>query len=181
MVKTKNAVLLLHQPSLRAHGSLSEDDSSRRVLIQTAFLSSLLSPANAAAESNKLTQDEAIARLQAGRQSAQYLLDHYDEICNIGGDNVRRYVGTVGTSSGLFGIGKVMAALADNADDFVEYTELSDEVLKSIQQVDGSAYMAIFVTSSTSQTPPSKYFGDAKIELKRCIKALDELAALIKM
>lgn len=128
-----------------------------------------------------LTVAEAEARLRQGRTSAQYLLDHYDEICQGGGDNVRRYLGTVGTTSGLYGISKVMNTLADNADDFVEYTELSNEVLKAIQQADGSAYMAIFVTSSTSQTPPSKYFGDAKIEVKRCLKALDELAALIDL
>lgn len=130
-------------------------------------------------EGKALTEEEAVARLQEGRKSAQYLLDHYDEICNRGGDEVRRYAGTVGTSSGLFAIGKVMATLADRADDFVEYTELSNEVLKSLQQVDGSAYMAIFVSTSTSQTPPSKYFADAKVEVKRAIKALDDLAVLI--
>lgn len=130
-------------------------------------------------EGKALTEEEAVARLREGRKSAQYLLDHYDEICNRGGDEVRRYAGTVGTSSGLFAIGKVMATLADRADDFVEYTELSNEVLKSLQQVDGSAYMAIFVSTSTSQTPPSKYFADAKVEVKRAIKALDDLAVLI--
>ncbi|CAB9497742.1 expressed unknown protein [Seminavis robusta] len=126
-----------------------------------------------------LSMAEAEARFKEGQKSAKYLLDHYDEICQGGGDNVRRYLGTVGTTSGLFGISKVMTVLADKADDFVEYTELSNEILKSIQQADGSSYMAIFVTTSTSQTPPSKYFGDAKIEIKRCIKGLDELAALI--
>lgn len=126
-----------------------------------------------------LTIDEALERLKEGRKSAQYLLDNYDMISEGGGDNVRRYLGTVGTTSGLFGIGKVMSSLAELADDFVDYTELSDEVMKAIQQADGSAYMAIFVTTSTSQTPPSKYFGEAKIEVTRCIKALDELATLI--
>jgi len=126
-----------------------------------------------------LTMEEALERLKEGRKSAQYLLDNYDEISQGGGDNVRRYLGTVGVTSGLFGISKVMSTLSERADDFVEYTELSNEVLKSIQQADGSAYMAIFVTTSTSQTPPSKYFEDSKIELKRCIKALDELATLI--
>jgi len=130
-------------------------------------------------EGKQLSMSEAESRLKEGRKSIQYLLDHYDEICQGGGDNVRRYLGTVGTSSGMFGIQKVMNVLSDKADDFVEYTELSNEVIKSINQADGSAYMAIFVTTSTSQTPPSKYFGDAKIEIKRCIKALDELAALI--
>ena len=85
----------------------------------------------------------------------------------------------MGTASGLYGIDKVMNSLKDQADDIVEYTELSTDIVQSIQQADGSAYMAIFVVSSTSQTPPSKYFGDAKIEVKRALKEMDELAEMI--
>ncbi|KAL7535837.1 hypothetical protein ACHAWF_005291, partial [Thalassiosira exigua] len=105
-----------------------------------------------------LTPDEAEARFRAGRESVSYLLDHYDEVCDGGGDNVRRYLGTVGTSSGLFGIKKAMKALAERADDIVEYTDLSREIEQTIEQADGSAYMAIFVTTSTSYTSPAKYF-----------------------
>lgn len=39
--------------------------------------------------------------------------------------------------------------------------------------------MAIFVTTSTSYTPPAKYFKDAKIEIERCAKSMDELAGMI--
>jgi hypothetical protein len=58
-------------------------------------------------------------------------------------------------------------------------TELATEVEKTIQQADGSAYMAIFVTTSSSSTPPAKYYKDAKIEIERCAKTLDELALMI--
>jgi len=58
-------------------------------------------------------------------------------------------------------------------------TELSREIETTIQQADGSAYMAIFVTTSTSYTPPEKYFSDAKIEIERCAKSMDELASMI--
>ena len=169
-------------------GSMADESRRGTIIAIAAQLSMPIMVANSAVMENTqtvfktgqpLTMDEAIARLKEGRKSIQYLLDHYDEISEGGGDNVRRYLGTVGTTSGLYGIGKVMNTLSERADDFVEYTEVSNEVLKSIQQADGSAYMAIFVTTSTSQTPPSKYFGDAKIEVKRCIKALDELAALV--
>ena len=68
----------------------------------------------------KLSRDEAIQRFQSGRQSVQYLLDHYDEICEGGGDNVRRYLGTVGISSGLFGIGKALKVLGEDVEDIVE-------------------------------------------------------------
>jgi hypothetical protein len=130
-----------------------------------------------------LTVDQAEARFKEGRESIQYLLDHYDEICAAGGgDNVRRYLGTVGTSSGLYGIGKVMKVLLEDEDrveDVVEYTETVNEVNQSIQQADGSAYMAIFATTSTSYTPSEKYFADAKVEIKNCIQAMDKLAAQI--
>ncbi|KAL3778826.1 hypothetical protein ACHAWO_007360 [Cyclotella atomus] len=126
-----------------------------------------------------ITKSEAIDRFRAGRKSVQYLLDHYDEICEGGGDNVRRYLGTVGVTSGLFGIGKALKVLGEDVDDIVEYTELATEVEKTIQQADGSAYMAIFVTTSSSSTPPAKYYKDAKVEIERCAQTLDELALMI--
>lgn len=58
-------------------------------------------------------------------------------------------------------------------------TELSREVEQTIEQADGSAYMSIFVTTSTSYTPPEKYFKDAKIEIVRCAKSMDDLAAMV--
>lgn len=128
-----------------------------------------------------LTPTEAKARLSEAQTSLTYLLDHYDEIAEGGGDNVRRYIGTVGTSSGMYGIGKVMKVLRDEATDVVEFTETMNEINACINGADGSAYMAIFVTSSTSQTPPQKYFDDAKIEVKRLKKALDDLAKLVEV
>lgn len=162
-------------------------DALRSLSLASAALLSQGQSAHAALENagnpfekvGKLTMEEAEDRLRLARKSAQYLLDNYDEICEGGGDNVRRYLGTVGTTSGLFGIQKVLKTLADNADDIVEYTETSAEVEKCIQQADGSAYMAIFVTTSTSYTPPAKYFGDAKVEIKRLIIALNQLAELV--
>lgn len=129
----------------------------------------------------KMTPEEAEQRFREGYKSMKYLLDNYDEICQGGGDNVRRYLGTVGTSSGLVGIDKTMKALEDRADDLVEYTETSQEVIKCINQADGSSYMAIFVTTSSSSTPPKKYFDDAKIEIKRGVTAMNDLATMIDL
>lgn len=67
-----------------------------------------------------LSVAEAEERFRAGRASVDSLLRNYDEVCEGGGDNVRRYLGTVGTTSGLFGIRKAMKALAERADDIVE-------------------------------------------------------------
>jgi len=134
---------------------------------------------NKAGTLKNLTPEEAEERFRAGRESVDYLLKHYDEVCDGGGDNVRRYLGTVGTQSGLFGIQKAMKALGERADDIVEYTELSEEIEQTIVQASGSAYMAMFVTTSTSYTPPEKYFKEAKIEVERCAKSMDELATMI--
>eukprot|EP00568_Trieres_chinensis_P000603 CAMPEP_0183294366 /NCGR_PEP_ID=MMETSP0160_2-20130417/2739_1 /TAXON_ID=2839 ORGANISM="Odontella Sinensis, Strain Grunow 1884" /NCGR_SAMPLE_ID=MMETSP0160_2 /ASSEMBLY_ACC=CAM_ASM_000250 /LENGTH=251 /DNA_ID=CAMNT_0025455685 /DNA_START=91 /DNA_END=846 /DNA_ORIENTATION=+ len=173
--------------------------SRRRALLSGIAALSLLgggvptSPANAVVmerpkgggafkeQGTALTQEQAEVRLREARKSAAELLERYDEICEGGGDNVRRYLGTVGITSGLYGISKVMKTLSERADDIVEYTETAQEVEKCIQQADGSAYMAIFVTTSTSYDPPSKYFGEAKVEVKRLGKALDDLAALIDL
>lgn len=67
-----------------------------------------------------LTPEEAEQRFREGRETLDYLLTNYKQICDVGGDNVRRYLGTVGTSSGLFGIKKAMKTLSDRADDIVE-------------------------------------------------------------
>jgi len=166
---------------------------SRRSFLETAVTALLVATTTIPAKTNavvldssqkagtlkNLTPEEAEQRFIEGRQSVDYLLKHYSEICDGGGDNVRRYLGTVGTTSGLFGIQKAMKALAERADDIVDYTELSREIETTIQQADGSAYMAIFVTTSTSYTPPEKYFSDAKIEIERCAKSMDELASMI--
>ncbi len=142
------------------------------------------SPANAAMKSDQtvfkagqeLTIDEAKARFREGQTSLVYLLNNYDEICEGGGDNIRRYLGTVGTSSGLYGIAKVMKVLQQEAEDIVEYTEVMNEINSALVGADGSAYMAIFTESSTSGVPPKKYFDDAKIEVKRAIASMQEIA-----
>ncbi len=153
--------------------------------IQLTLLSQLQSvPVHAATGEmvkGPLTVEEAEDKFRRGYKTINYLLDHYDEICEGGGDNVRRYLGTIVSNppSELVGIGKTMVALEDKADDFIEYKETSEEVIKSINQADGSAYMAIFVTTSTSYTPPKKYFDDGKIEVKRCKAAMEQVADMV--
>jgi hypothetical protein len=129
----------------------------------------------------ELTPEQAKERLKEGIESLDYLLKHYEEICEGGGDNVRRYLGTVGTTSGLYGIIKVMKILQNEADDIVEYTETMDEVNASISGADGSSYMAIFAKTSTAAVPPSKYFEDAKTETKRALKAMKDLAEILNI
>lgn len=131
-----------------------------------------------------LTTEQAIQRFLEGKQSLEYLVDHYDEICMGGGDNVRRYLGTVGVGSGLYGISKVLKILQKSdglVDDVVEFSDLSDELISAINQADGSAYMAIFTTFSSSSTPPKKYFDDSKVEAKTALRIMNELSEQLNL
>lgn len=130
-----------------------------------------------------LTVEQALERFQQGQESLQYLLDHYDAICQTAdsGDNVRRYLGTVGLTSGLYGISKVLKILQQNQEegtieDIVAFSELAEELMASINQADGSAYMAIFTTSSTSGVPSQRYFDDAKVEIERAVTTMQALS-----
>lgn len=179
--------------SMELHSEASA--SNRRSFLQKSLQAAVLLsatqivPANAVMTGDQgvfktgqnLSIDEAKARFKEGRKSLKYLLDNYDKVVEGGGDNVRRYLGTVGTSSGLWGIGKVMRSLQDEAEDIVDYTETMQEMEASIRGADSAAYMAIFVTTSSSGTPPEKYFGDAKIEANRALKAMDELAGQLNL
>ena len=180
--------------ALNSGNKLFDDESSDVNIIRTSrrkffnaslqllMLTQIKEPAYAAIEKVKpITPEEAESKFIEGYKTLCYLIDHYPEICEGGGDNVRRYLGTIVSTppSGLVGIAKTMKALEDKADDFIEYTELADEIVKTINQADGSSYMAIFVTTSTSYTPPQKYFNDGLIEIKRCKKSMEELAKMI--
>jgi len=174
---------------------IQEDLLSRRKLLHVFPISTILiqegimMPANAKSQTNdvpfgemvmNITPELAKSRIKEAKKSLEYLLEHFDEISGVGGDNVRRYLGTVGTTSGMYGITKVMKVLQNEASDIVEYTETMNEVNACINGADGSAYMAIFVKSSTSQTPPQKYFDDAKIETKRALESLNDLSKMIQ-
>jgi hypothetical protein len=177
--KSPTQLKMAHQQPLTRRSLLQTLPAAALVLATSSSASS----ANAVMEngqegfvvSKDITPERAKKRIKEGEESLQYLLDHFDEICAGGGDNVRRYLGIVGTSSGLYGIKKVMKSLQEETDDIVEYTETMDEIITAINGADGSAYMAIFVSSSSSSTPPEQYFREAKIEVKRALKSLKDL------
>lgn len=126
--------------------------------------------------------EEALARFKEAQTSLKYLLNNYDSIvANGGGDNVRRYLGTVGVSSGLYGIPKVLKELQESADDIVEYTEAMNEFDASLRQADTACYSANFVEFSAAKTKPEKFFQDAKIDAQRMQDAMNEMAAQLKL
>lgn len=169
---------ILLSSRLQAYSIPLVGSMERRIVLQN-FVAVVAAP-NAFDFSKPLSREAALERFALGQESIDYLLENYDKIVsNGGGDNVRRYLGTVGTTSGLWGMSKVLNVLKDEADDIVEFTEAKTEFESAIVAADGSAYMAIFVTTSSSSTPPEKYFADAEREVVVAKKYLQEMAALI--
>lgn len=124
-----------------------------------------------------LGKEDAIARFQLGRKDLQYLLDNYDSITPDGGDGVRRYLGTVGVNSGLYGITKVLKELQNEADDIVEYTENMNEFDSYLRAADTACYSANFVEFSAAKTKPEKFLADAKVDALQMKKAMDKMAS----
>lgn len=168
-------------------------NKSRRSFLTSASLSILATttflPSSAVAEplgekvTPQFTFEQSEEKLRQSYQTVLYLLSNYNDVCAGGGDNVRRYLGTIVSTppSPLVGMAKTLKGLESKADDFVEFTELSEEIIKSINQADGSAYMAIFVSTSSSSTPPEKYFSDAKIEIQRCKRSIEQMAEMVNI
>lgn len=115
------------------------------------------------------------------KKSVEYLADHYDEISKGGGDNVRRYLGTVVTDAPMVGIMKVLKELQKDADDIVEYTENVDAFEYSLRAADTAVYSANFVTFSSAKTKPEEYFANAFQEIKKMRTCMDNMAAELNL
>ena len=110
-----------------------------------------------------LGKEKAIERFKMAQSDLNYLLENYDTITEGGGDNVRRYLGTVGVTSSMYGISKVLKELQGEADDIVEYTENMNEFNAYLGQADTACYSANFVEFSAAKTKPEEFFKNAKI------------------
>lgn len=128
-----------------------------------------------------LGKDDALARFKLGRKDLMYLLENYDKITLEGGDGIRRYLGTVGVTSGLYGITKVMKELQEEADDFVEYTESMNTFDSYLRAADTACYSANFVEFSAAKTKPEKFFDDAKQDARNMMIEMDKMAVLLKV
>lgn len=127
-------------------------------------------------EGQSLTTEAAKARFQEAQTSLNSLLQNYDAIAANGGDNVRRYLGTVGTTSGLYGIQKVLRTLQEEANDIVEYTENMSDFEYYLSAADTAVYSAIFVEFSSAKTKPEKFFADAKKDVQQMRACMDRMA-----
>ena len=184
-----------HQSSQSA---LSATSSRRSFLVTTTaslLISSTSSIQPAAATLMDATQDEAKTfspgtklsveegkkRFGASRKDVQYLLDNYDTICEGGGDAVRRYLGTVGVSSNMYGITKVVKDLRDEADDLVEFTETLNEFEAYLYQAEGAAYQSLFVEHSSAKGTPATFLATAKKDIQKMQSFMDDLAKQLQI
>lgn len=110
-----------------------------------------------------LGKEKSLERFKMARADLNYLLENYDYITKGGGDNVRRYLGTVGINSGMYGISKVLRELQGEADNIVEYTENMEEFNAYLGQADTACYSANFVEFSAAKTTPEEFYRNARI------------------
>lgn len=130
----------------------------------------------------KLGKDAALSRFRKAREDLNYLLQNFDTIVsNGGGDNVRRYLGTVGVTSALYGITKVLKELQEEADDIVTFTESMNDFDYYLRAADTACYSANFVEFSAAKTKPEKFFEDAKRDTQNMKITLDRMASELRI
>ena len=126
--------------------------------------------------------------LDASGKALDELSTNWDRIAT-DGDNVRRYLGTVGVTSPLFKIrgglkGVLKATDLPDAFDAVAFAEASEAFLNDLQDAEGDAYGAQFADYSTSvgsggQSPSATMLGKARKDVERAQRSYAELLRLL--
>ena len=127
-----------------------------------------------------LSKETPQAQVKAGYAYLGKLLERMDEITAAeGGDGVRRYLGTVGTTSPVFGIQKVFLKLADIIEpkDPELYFETLERMVTKISDADAEAYAANFVTFSSAKGKPEDFYARAA---KQVVDARKEWLVLLQ-
>ena len=131
---------------------------------------------------------EYLPLLDASGKTLDELAANWDKIAT-DGDNVRRYLGTVGVTSPLFKIrgglrGVLKAADLPDSFDAVAFAEASEQFLAELQDAEGDAYGAQFADYSTSvgsggQSPSATMLGKARKDVERAQRSYAELLKLL--
>jgi hypothetical protein len=125
--------------------------------------------------------EKAKQRFKSAIADVDELIENYDEICKGGGDNVRRYIGTVGVTSHMYGITKVLKELRDEAEDIVEFTETYNEFEAYLFQAEGAAYQSLFVEHSSAKGTPETFLATAKNDVIQMRKYMGDLAKQLNL
>jgi len=126
--------------------------------------------------------EEAKNRFILAIKEVDELIENYDEISKGGnGDNVRRYLGTVGVKSHMYGISKVLRELRDEVDDIVEFTETIADFESYLFQAEGAAYQSLFVEYSSAKGSPETFLATAKKDIIVMRKYMGDLAKQLNL
>ena len=131
---------------------------------------------------------EYLPLLDASGKTLDELAANWDRIAT-DGDNVRRYLGTVGVTSPLFKIrgglkGVLKAKDLPDAFDAVAFAEASEQFLAELQDAEGDSYGAQFADYSTSvgsggRSPSATMLGKARKDVERAQRSYAELLKLL--
>jgi hypothetical protein len=123
-----------------------------------------------------VVDDASVTKLRQAKASLHELIQNFDTIVQKGGgDGIRRYLGTVGKTSGLFNISKVLKDLQGEADEVIEYVELKNDFEYLLQAADTAAYSANFVEYSSAKGKPEDYYKEAKRNILQMDEYLNQL------
>jgi hypothetical protein len=124
-----------------------------------------------------LTIEQAKTRLVEARQSLLQAQKAFPQIMQQTGrgDAIRRYLGTVGTTSGMVGIDKALRVLREAVDDPVEWNEAVIEFEIALRAADTAAYSSNFVEYSAAKTKPEVFLEDTRKEIDVMIKLMNEM------
>ena len=126
------------------------------------------------------TVEEARARLASSRETLDALLSDYPSISAKGGDEIRRYLGTVGTTSPLLGIRTTLKVLQDSAEDIVTYTEAMETFDRILSSADQEAYSSMFVEFSAAKGKPEDFYERARKDIEIMAKQAQIMSAELK-
>jgi len=126
--------------------------------------------------------EESKNRFREARKTIDYVIDNYKEIIqNGGGDNLRRYLGTVGTTSAICGIMKAMKELQGEAMDVVEYTENMSDFEYYLGAADTAAYSSMFVEFSSAKATPQQFYDEAAGHVRSMKVYIDKMASELEL
>ncbi|CAE7812846.1 rpoA, partial [Symbiodinium sp. CCMP2456] len=127
--------------------------------------------------------------LEGARERVAAVAQKLEELANTetfakvaagGGDNIRRELGTVGTTSPLFDAEKAFKALAEEVEDPELYFETLEKLKEAVSNADADAYSSIFSMNSAAATPPQVYTDRSFKEVQDARSAVRQLLAMLK-
>ncbi|CAM9688875.1 unnamed protein product [Chrysoparadoxa australica] len=125
--------------------------------------------------------------VKKGYEALNRLLDNWDAIEPKGGDEFRRYLGTVGVSSPLSGIRRAFVAIKDADEmpdslDIVEFAEAYEEVLQDLRDAENDFYSSIFADSSGGgNLKGSQFVLKAKDRVKAAKKSYEKVLKILEI